>query len=293
MLLSEVVSRQVVEIALRILVPHAIWPSRSSRTCWQGGDGDQGPRAAGRLRFARYPLRTTLPELEFDHQPSIDAQRSAGCQRSGSWRSGATSGCSDRRRRGQTHLAIALGIAATEAGLGNVPESAGVVHHRQQVHRPTHPTSTNQTSPYYAETLGLPGHHPGPAGLFQHVNAPGRQLAEAGREGGALASASGNDFASPAERYSLRTSKPVSSASMVESIQCIASGVAMTRDPSTWRPGPASPVRAPRMPPLGGPIGVGHRWTTGLCSSDSSLCEVEFGPRGGRRATSAGPRRTR
>ena len=29
-------------------------------------------RLAGRLRFAHYPLRKTLPEFEFDYQPSID-----------------------------------------------------------------------------------------------------------------------------------------------------------------------------------------------------------------------------
>ena len=36
---------------------------------------------------------------------------------------------------------------------------------------------------------GLPGRHPDPAGLgglFQYVDAPGRQFAEAGREGGVL-----------------------------------------------------------------------------------------------------------
>jgi hypothetical protein len=53
---------------------------------------------------------------------------------------------------------------------------------------------------------------------------------------GLIASASGSDLASLAARYSLRTSSPVSVASMAGSIQCTASGVAMTQTchPAAW-----------------------------------------------------------
>jgi hypothetical protein len=44
----------------------------------------------------------------------------------------------------------------------------------------------------------------------------------------AMASASGNDLASPAERCSLRTPWPVGSTSIAGSIHRIASGVAVT-----------------------------------------------------------------
>jgi DNA replication protein DnaC len=73
-------------------------------------------RLSGRLRFAHYPLRKTLGDFEFDYQPSID--RGAVGELS-------TLRFVEERRNvlllgapgvGKTHLAIALGISATEAG---------------------------------------------------------------------------------------------------------------------------------------------------------------------------------
>lgn len=73
-------------------------------------------RQRGRLRYARYPVHKTLAEFDFDFQPSLDRKQVAEL---------STLRFVEERRNvillgppgvGKTHLAIALGIAATEAG---------------------------------------------------------------------------------------------------------------------------------------------------------------------------------
>jgi DNA replication protein DnaC len=73
-------------------------------------------RLSGRLRFAHYPLDKRLSQFEFDFQPSIDRAIIAEL---------STLRFVEERRNalflgppgvGKSHLAIALGIAATEAG---------------------------------------------------------------------------------------------------------------------------------------------------------------------------------
>ena len=73
-------------------------------------------RLAGRLRFAHYPLEKRLADFELDFQPSIDRAVIAEL---------STLRFVEERRNvlllgppgvGKSHVAIALGIAATEAG---------------------------------------------------------------------------------------------------------------------------------------------------------------------------------
>src|SRR5215469_6216466 len=73
-------------------------------------------RQRGRLRYARYPVHKTLAEFDFDFQHSLDRKQVAEL---------STLRFVEERRNvillgppgvGKTHLAIALGIAATEAG---------------------------------------------------------------------------------------------------------------------------------------------------------------------------------
>ena len=80
------------------------------------GGGDRGPPAGGRLRFAHYPLEKRLADFELDFQPSIDRAVIAEL---------STLRFVEERRNvlllgppgvGKSHVAIALGIAATEAG---------------------------------------------------------------------------------------------------------------------------------------------------------------------------------
>jgi DNA replication protein DnaC len=73
-------------------------------------------RTRGRLRFAHYPIYKTLADFDLDFQPSLDRKQVAEL---------STLRFVEEHRNvvllgppgvGKTHLAIALGIAATEAG---------------------------------------------------------------------------------------------------------------------------------------------------------------------------------
>lgn len=73
-------------------------------------------RQRGRLRYARYPVHKTLAEFDFDFQPSLDRKVVAEL---------STLRFVEERRNvillgppgvGKTHLGIALGVTASEAG---------------------------------------------------------------------------------------------------------------------------------------------------------------------------------
>lgn len=92
-------------------------------------------RLRGRLRFARYPVHKTLVDFDFDFQPDLDRKLVAEL---------STLRFVEERRNvvllgppgvGKTHLAIALGIAATEAGYRTYFTSAAdLVHALQAAH---------------------------------------------------------------------------------------------------------------------------------------------------------------
>jgi DNA replication protein DnaC len=92
-------------------------------------------RLRGRLRFAHYPVHKTLAEFDFDFQPSLDRALVAEL---------STLRFVEERRNvillgppgvGKTHLAIALGVAATEAGSRTYFTSAAdMVHALQAAH---------------------------------------------------------------------------------------------------------------------------------------------------------------
>jgi DNA replication protein DnaC len=95
----------------------------------------QTRRTASRLRFAHYPLRKTLAEFDFSYQPSLDRKVIAEL---------STLRFLEEKRNvlllgppgvGKTHLAIALGIAATEVGYRTYFTSAqDLVHSLTSAH---------------------------------------------------------------------------------------------------------------------------------------------------------------
>ncbi len=79
-------------------------------------EATKGRRQRGRLRFARYPVHKTLADFDFDFQPAVDRKQIAEL---------STLRFIEERRNiillgppgvGKTHLAIGLGVAASNAG---------------------------------------------------------------------------------------------------------------------------------------------------------------------------------
>lgn len=99
-------------------------------------EATQARKLRGRLRFAHYPVHKTLAEFDFDFQPALDRKLVAELS--------TLRFVEDRRNVillgppgvGKTHLAIALGIAATEAGYRTYFTSAAdMVHGLEAAHR--------------------------------------------------------------------------------------------------------------------------------------------------------------
>ena len=98
-------------------------------------DDTRARRQRGRLRFARYPVHKTLAEFDLDFQPSLDRAVIAEL---------STLRFVEEKRNvillgppgvGKSHLAIALGVAATEAGYRTFFTSAAdMVASLQQAH---------------------------------------------------------------------------------------------------------------------------------------------------------------
>lgn len=98
-------------------------------------DATRARKQRGRLRFARYPVHKTLADFDFDFQPSLDRAVLAEL---------STLRFVEEKRNvlllgppgvGKSHLAIALGVAATEAGYRTYfTTAADLVANLQQAH---------------------------------------------------------------------------------------------------------------------------------------------------------------
>lgn len=98
-------------------------------------DATKASRQRGRLRFARYPVYKTLADFDLDFQPSLDRKQIAEL---------STLRFIEERRNvillgppgvGKTHLGIALGVAASNAGYRTLFTSAvDLVHTLQSAH---------------------------------------------------------------------------------------------------------------------------------------------------------------
>jgi len=79
-------------------------------------DATRQRRLSARLRFAHFPFRTTLEDYDFDFQPSIDPEVLHDLAELDFVKDGHPVLFLGRPGCGKSHLAIALGIKAVEAG---------------------------------------------------------------------------------------------------------------------------------------------------------------------------------
>ena len=79
-------------------------------------DATRQRRLSARLRFAHFPFRKTLEEFDFDFQPSIDPKVISDLAELDFVRDGHPVLLLGRPGCGKSHLGVALGIKAVEAG---------------------------------------------------------------------------------------------------------------------------------------------------------------------------------
>jgi DNA replication protein DnaC len=79
-------------------------------------DATRSRRLAARLRFAHFPFRKTLEEFDFEFQPSIDPRVVSDLAELDFVREGRPVLLLGRPGCGKSHLGVALGIKAVEAG---------------------------------------------------------------------------------------------------------------------------------------------------------------------------------
>lgn len=79
-------------------------------------DATRARRLSARLRFAHFPFRKTIEEFDFDFQPSVDPKVIGDLAELDFVRNGHPVLLLGRPGCGKSHLGIALGIKAVEAG---------------------------------------------------------------------------------------------------------------------------------------------------------------------------------